>query len=207
MLSTEMIPPRRRDGALRYGGVVASVGRSLGAYSLPNAQRTMLKRYGSYCEADATRVALRLLIEAGAPAAAMGNREVRAWLWLIHCMALLSGPNRDPHSLSNEARPGHVLQRAGYSEFSLGRLLDSRGETFNLLLERAVRRIARTREAVNWTKIAPLLLSPDPESAWAENARLVITRDYVRAAYDGAVAENGAAIRVAPAPHSESFDD
>jgi CRISPR system Cascade subunit CasB len=108
----------------------------------------------------------------------MRTVEIRGWLWLVHCMSILSGPNRDPHSSASEARPGRFLQRAGYSELRLSRLLDARGDAFNTLLERAVRWTAWLGEPMNWSMAAPLLLSRDPESSWAENARLAISRDF-----------------------------
>jgi hypothetical protein len=115
-------------------------------------------------------------------------------------MSILSGPNRDPHSSASEARPGRLLQRAGYSEMRLSRLLEARGDAFNTLLERAVRWAAWLGEPMNWSKTAPLLLSRDPESSWAENARLAITRDFFLSA-----ARSGPGQKEAMPAHSLSF--
>jgi hypothetical protein len=126
--------------------------------------------------------ALRVLAAAGCPIETMRAAELDNWIWLVHCMSLLSGPNQDPHSVSIEARPGRVLERSGYNEFRLRQLLGARRERFQSLLERAVRRTARFGGPLNWTKLAPLILPSDPESRWAEHARVEITRDFAMAA-------------------------
>jgi hypothetical protein len=140
-----------------------------------------LKRYGSSYRSAGESVALRVLIEAGAAVEMMGPSEITNWIWLTHCMALMSAPSRDPHGTRNEARLGIALHRIGYGESRLGRLLDARGDTFHTLFERVVRRLARAEDPINWSKVAPLILSGDPESWWAENSRLAINRDFLLA--------------------------
>jgi hypothetical protein len=181
-----------RNEPRHYSRIIRALGEALGADWFPNGDRNDLMRYGGLHHAAGEAVALRLLIDSGARLETMWTAEVRGWLWLIHCMSILSRPNRNPHSNANEARPGDVLQRAGYSEFRLSRLLDARGETFNALLERTVRRIARFGYPINWSKIAPLVLSHDPESTWAENARLVINRDFLLSAARSAIEQKAA---------------
>jgi hypothetical protein len=108
----------------------------------------------------------------------MSRDEIQNWIFLLRCMALLSGPNRDPHSTAFEARPGRVLRRIGYNESRLSLLLEARHETFRDLMVRAARRMASQGERLNWPKMAPLILAGDAEGGWVENARLAIARDY-----------------------------
>jgi CRISPR system Cascade subunit CasB len=167
-----------RDRLRHYSSIIGGIGKALANPSFPHSERASLRRYGCSNNAAGEAAAFRLLIGFGARLETMRATEMRGWLWLIHCMSILSGANRDPHSSANEARPGHVLQRAGYSELRLSRLLDARGDACNTLLERAIRWATRLGEPMNWSKVAPLLLSRDPESSWAENARLAISRDF-----------------------------
>jgi CRISPR system Cascade subunit CasB len=174
---TDAFPKKSRH----YASIIGAAGKALGSNWYPNGQRAELKRYEPARNTAGETAALRLLINAGAQVEDMRPAEVRNWIWLLHCMALLSAPNRDPHSVEHNARPGRVLHRIGYSEARLSRLLDARGESFDTLLERTVRYIARYGEPLNWSKIALLLLRRDEDNAWAENARLAIARDYLTA--------------------------
>ena len=108
----------------------------------------------------------------------MRPAELCNWIWLVHAMALLSGPNRDPHCTSSEARPGRVLHKAGYNEFRLCRLLEAREDRFQALMERALRRISRLGLPLNWSKLVPLILPGDPDRDEAEFARIEIARDF-----------------------------
>jgi hypothetical protein len=170
-----------RDEPRHYSSIIGAIGKILSAEWFPDNQRTHLMRWGSSYRSAGETVALRVLIEAGAAVDMMKPAEITNWIWLIHCMALMSAPNRDPHSVTNEARPGVALHRIGYGESRLGYLLEARGETFHTLFERAVRRLARSGAPINWSKVAPLVLADDPESGWAENARIEINRDFVLA--------------------------
>ena len=161
--------------------LIGSIGSLLGAEWFANAERAQLKRYRAHHGGPGEMVALRLLVFAGSPIEAIPPEELGNWIWLVHFMALLSGPNRDPHSTSIEARPGRVLHQAGYNEFRLCRLLEARGERFQTLLERALRRIARLGEPLNWSKLAPLILADDTEGG-PEHARIEIARDFAAAA-------------------------
>jgi CRISPR type I-E-associated protein CasB/Cse2 len=148
----------------------------------PNTQRNRLKRLNSPAGAASETATLRVLIEAGAPVETMEPAEMRNWMRIVHCMALMSAPGRDPHSTANNARPGYVLHSIGYGEQRLGCLLDARDETLHRLLDRAARRMSRAGGPVNWSRIAPLVLATDARSPWAENARIAISRDYLLAA-------------------------
>ena len=181
-----------RNQPRHYSSIIGAIGKALGSEGFRHSERADLMRYGRRSGAAGELVALRLLIGSGARPDTMWITEMRSWLWLVHCMALLSGANCDPHSNANEASPGRVLQRAGFTELRLGRLLDARGETFNILLERTVRQIARFGHPLNWSKIAPLLLSRDPESIWAENARLALSRDFLLSVAQSAQEEDAA---------------
>jgi hypothetical protein len=167
------------DEPRHYSSIIGAIGKILSAEWFPNNQRTRLMRCGSSSRSAGESIALRVLIEAGAAVETMGPAEITNWIWLIHCMALMSAPNRDPHSITNEARPGVALHRIGYGESRLGRLLDARGDTFHTLFEHAVRRLARAGDPINWSKVAPLILPGDSESWWAENARIAINRDFL----------------------------
>jgi CRISPR type I-E-associated protein CasB/Cse2 len=181
LMATEQMNDALPKRPRHYASIIGAAGKALGSDWYPNGHRAELKRYEPARNTAGETAALRLLISADAQLDAMRPAEIRSWIWLLHCMALLSAPNRDPHSTGHNARPGVVLHRIGYSEGRLSRLLDARGDTFNTLLERTVRRIARHGEQLNWSQVAPLLLSRDEESAWAENARLAIARDYFTA--------------------------
>jgi len=166
----------------QYASLIGSIGSLLGAEWFPNIQRAQLKRYRRYHRGPGEMVALRVLAVAGCPIESMSLADVANWIWLVHCMGFLSGPGRDPHATSVESRPGRVFQKAGYNDFRLRRLLDARGDRFQALLERAIRRVTRLGEPLNWSKLAPLILLHDPESAWAERARIEIARDFAVAA-------------------------
>jgi CRISPR type I-E-associated protein CasB/Cse2 len=158
--------------------VVGAIGTYLGAEWFPGTQRAQLKRYRRQHGGPAEFVALRVLIASGCPAAGMNPAELSTWIWLVHCMALLSNPGQAPHSTLKEAHPGRLLQKAGYNSFRLSRLLEAREERFQTLFERAIRRIAALGEPLNWAKLTPLILPNDPESVWPEHARLEIARDF-----------------------------
>jgi CRISPR type I-E-associated protein CasB/Cse2 len=176
----------------RPSSLIGSIGSLLGAEWFPNIQRAQLKRYRQGMDGPGELVALRVLAMTGVPIETMSPGELRRWIWLAHCMALLSSPNRDPHSTSSEARPGRMLFRAGYNDFRLRRLLESRDERFQTLLERAIRRVARIGDPINWAKIAPLVLPHNQESPWAERARIEIARDFAIAAARAAGGPSGA---------------
>lgn len=165
-----------------YSSIIGAIGRLLSAEWFPNAERNRLKRLNLPAGAASEMAVLRVLIEAGAPVETMRPAEMRNWICLVHCMALMSSPGRDPHSTANDARPGYVLQSIGYGEHRLGCLLDARDETLHRLLDRAARRMSRASGSVNWSRIAPLVLATDASSSWAENARIAISRDYLLAA-------------------------
>jgi hypothetical protein len=150
----------------------------LGAEWFSNAERAQLKRYRACGGSLAELVALRVLTVAGCSVEAMRPAELCNWIWLVHAMALLSGPDRDPHSTSSEARPGRVLHKAGYNEFRLSRLLEAREDRFQALMERALRRISRLGLPLNWSKLVPLILPGDPDRDEAEFARIEIARDF-----------------------------
>jgi hypothetical protein len=161
-----------------YWSIIGEVARALGADWFSSGDRAELKRYEPGRRGAGEMVALRLLVSAGAPVVAMSGDEIQNWLALLRCMALLSGPNHDPHSTAFEANPGRVLFRIGYSESRLSLLLEARHQAFHELLLRAARMMMGHGERLNWSKIAPLVLAEDPERTWAENARLEIARDY-----------------------------
>jgi hypothetical protein len=164
-----------------YSDIIQAVGQALGSDWFPSSQRASLRRLGLSCRSASETVALRILIEAGAPLQAMSFAEMRNWAWLVHCMALMSVPNRNPHSTAYGAGPGFVLHRIGYGEVRLGRLLDAYGDAFQKLIEHAAWRMSKAGAQMNWWKIAPLILSADPRSPWAENARIAISRDFLLA--------------------------
>jgi CRISPR-associated protein Cse2 (CRISPR_cse2) len=174
----DQAPPAPRS----QPSLIGSIGAVLGTEWFPNAERAQLKRYRADGVGQAELVALRVLAVSGCSVEAMRPPELRNWIWLVHAMALLSGPGRDPHRISGEARPGKVLQKAGYSEFRLCRLLEARNDRFQALLESALRRIARLGLPLNWSKLAPLILTGDPDSGEAEFARIEIARDFSVAA-------------------------
>ena len=97
-----------------YWSIIGDVARTLGADWFPSGDRAELKRYEPGLGGAGQMVALRLLVSAGAPVVAMSGDEIQNWLALLRCMALLSGPNQDPHSTAFEANPGRVLLRIGY---------------------------------------------------------------------------------------------
>ena len=164
-----------------YSSIVESIGQILCAEFFPTQQRTALKRCSLRARLASETAGLRVLIEAGAAVEIMSPAEMKSWICLIHCMSLMSATRRNPHSTANESRPGFVLHRIGYSEKRLGRLLDAKGKIFQKLLENAARSMASAGTRVNWSKIAPLLLSTDARSSWAENARIAICRDFLLA--------------------------
>ncbi|MGO9545774.1 MAG: type I-E CRISPR-associated protein Cse2/CasB [Rhodomicrobium sp.] len=167
-----------RSSPRHPASLIGSIGKLLGAGWFSNIQRAQLKRYRRSRGGPGEMVALQVLAVSGCPIESMDPGELSNWIWLVHCMAFLSGPGQDPHSTSSESRPGRVFQKAGYNDFRLRRLLDAREETFHILLERAIRRIARFGGPLNWSKLAPLILPHHFESAWAEHARIEIARDY-----------------------------
>jgi len=162
-----------------YSITIESIGKILCAEQFPIQQRTALNRWSLRTRSASETAGLRVLVEAGAAVETMSPAEMKNWIWLIHCMSLMSATRRNPHSTANEARPGFVLHRIGYSEKRLGRLLDAHGEVFQHLLENAARSMASAGARVNWSKIAPLILSVQPRSPWAENARIAICRDFL----------------------------
>ncbi len=168
-----------RTQPLLLSSIIGAIGHVLSAAWFPHVHRSNLKRLGLSSRSAGEIAGLRVLIDAGAAVEAMNPAEMRNWIFLVHCMAVMSAPDRDPHSTSNGAKPGFVLHRIGYGETWLGRLLESQGPAFETLLERAASRMARAGVAVNWSKIAPLVLSTEPRSSWAENARIAISRDFM----------------------------
>jgi CRISPR type I-E-associated protein CasB/Cse2 len=171
-----------RPAPRSHSSIIGSIGSLLGAEWFSNADRAQLKRYRPQLGVPEEIAALRVLVAAGCPVEAMRPAELLNWVFLVHCMALLSGPGRDPHSISSDSRPGRLLVKAGYNEFRLCRLLESRGERLRALLERAARRISKLGEPLNWTKLAPLIFLDDPEGLAAERARIEIARDFAAAA-------------------------
>jgi hypothetical protein len=161
-----------------YWSIIGSVAHTLGADWFPTGDRAELKRYEPGRGAAGETVAIRLLANAGAPVLTMGRREIQNWIFLLRCMALLSGSNRDPHSAAFDARPGRVFHRIGYNTSRLCLLLNARDETFQELMLRAARKMGSQAETLNWPKMAPLILATEAEADWAEKARLAIARDY-----------------------------
>jgi len=175
-----MVMPRH------YSSIIGSVGRILGAEWFSNSQRSQLKRYGSSCRTSGATVALNVLAQAGAPLETMAPSELKNWIWLIYCMAVVSSNNRDPHNSSRSANPGFVLQSIGYSESKLSRLLDARDERFDMLLAGAAQNIGRCGKPLNWAQVAPLILAKEPEGSWAEITRIAIARDFMLASFKSA---------------------
>jgi len=172
-----------------YSNIIESIGQILCDERFPTQQRTALNRCSLRARSTSETAGLRVLVEAGAPVETMSSIEMSSWIWLIHCMSLMSAMHRNPHSAAKQARPGFVLQRIGFSEKRLGRLLDAQGEVFQKLLENAARSMASAGTRVNWSKIAPLVLSVQPRSLWAENARIAICRDFLLASINSSSAE------------------
>ena len=172
-----------------YVNIIESIGQILCTERFPTQQRTALNRCSSRARSASETAALRVLVEAGASVETMSSIEMNSWIWLTHCMSLMSATHRNPHSAVKQARPGFVLHRIGYSEKRLGRLLDAQGEVFQMLLENAARSMASAGMRVNWSKIAPLILSVQPPSPWAENARIAICRDFLLASINSSSAK------------------
>lgn len=167
----------------RRDDLIFQIGSRLGELHFPTGDRAALRRYEPRHNTRGETVALRLLIEAG------GEEEwaskdikiaVERWAWLLHCMALMSGPDRKPHDRGKD--PGAVLHTIGYSEARLGRLLDARGDTFDDLLARTCRMVAARGETIDWTRVAPLVLAENGDVA--ERARLRIAASYYKAQAD-----------------------
>jgi hypothetical protein len=93
-----------------------------------------------------------------------------------------------------------VLHKAGYNEFRLCRLLEAREDRFQALMERALRRISRIGGALNWSKLAPLILQDDAASGEAEFARIEIARDFAAVAARSDFRNSKSAANGAPAP-------
>jgi hypothetical protein len=179
--------------------LIGAIGALLGAERFSNAERAQLKRYREGSGAGEL-VALRILALAGCSVEQMRPAELRNWIWLVHAMALLGGPGRDPHSISSDARLGRVLHKAGYNEFRLCRLLEAREDRFQALMERALRRISRIGGALNWSKLAPLILQDDAGSGEAEFARIEIARDFAAVAARSDFRNSKATANGAPDP-------
>ena len=176
------IEERAQPAPRSNSSLIGSIGALLGAEWFSNAERARLKRYRADASGPAGLAAFRVLTLSGLPVESMRPAELRNWVWLVHAMALLSGAGRDPHSTASEARPGKVLHKAGYTEFRLCRLLEAREDRFQALLERALPRVARLGLPLNWSKLAPLILTDDPGGGEAELARIEVVRDFSAAA-------------------------
>jgi len=102
-----------------------------------------------------------------------GNWEKRKteWMTIVAGMAIMCP---EPHRLD---RPlGKALAESGYSEARLDRLLSAEGEILSTLILRAARFLAAKGETCDWSDIARLLLTGDPDKR--EKARLRIADYY-----------------------------
>ena len=91
-------------------------------------------------------------------------------------MVLLSGMAH--HRLHDREIPvGRALQKAGYSEQRLVRLLEARQETLQGQIRQAARYLSAKAQPINWGGLAMLLFSPDPK------LRHRIAKDYFQQEY------------------------
>ena len=140
------------------------------------------------------------------------GRNPEAWMAILRSIAILT-PRGDPESrpsLHNASRrlghvlcdggnpnwpvPGESVQAAAVSERRLGQLMSARGKQRQMLFERVMRIVARTRDpesGVNVLDIAWWLLSSDTEQSARRLAESYYQR-LDRAEREQSTLENGA---------------
>lgn len=104
-----------------------------------------------------------------------GPDEERRWALVLSGMARMSPRNHQPGR-----KLGRVLAEHDYSELRLARLLRSRGASFDSTVRRLSYFLSARGEPVDWTELAALILTVNPEKAEAIRRR--IARDYYASA-------------------------
>ncbi len=187
-----------RDGP---GWLVAALAN--GVARLDPGERARLRRQtpGDRLSPGALGLAMRLLVAAGAEERDLAGRRVERFAVLLRLMALVAGTREkadaDPHrpgSKDPRFRIGHALRdlltdggkrEPEQVDARLLAMLAARGEAFDALLERAVRRLAAARvEALDFVALWRLVEWPDGDAS--EDARLAVARDFYRRAGGGA---------------------
>lgn len=113
------------------------------------------------------RVFHREIHAEGAPSSPLSEQN-----WMV----LLSGMAH--HALHDPKTPvGQALQKAGYSEQRLVRLLEAREEPLQDQIRQAARYLSAKAQPINWGELAALLFFPDPK------LRHRVARDYFQQEY------------------------
>lgn len=94
-------------------------------------------------------------------------QDVRKWQLLVQCLAIAG------HSDKREL--GKALQKAGYSEARMKRLLEADADLLPGILRRTARQLNSTGEKGNWNIVRRILFDYDGD---AEEARLKLAQQY-----------------------------
>ncbi len=146
-------------------GHVAGV---IGSEGFPTGERAALRRISPSHPPPLAfyRFALRHLGEGW-------ETRLADWMTLVAGIALMS-----PNAHRPDRGLGRALAESGYAEARLERLLASEGSTRRTLLLRTARFLAAKGGPCNWSEVAQLLLSREPEKRERINRR--IAQDYFR---------------------------
>ncbi len=195
MQPTEATPPLTKphsdpiaDIWKRRTSLIWKIGSKLGQEHFPTGDRAALRRYEPSRNTRGETVAIKLLLaeDSGEEELAVKDirRPVERWTWLLHCMALMSGPGRSPHNDEKDENKklipnGKILFEVGFGESRLARLLDARGDSFDDLFARLCRGLSSKGKGLEWSSLVPLIFAENGDKP--ESARLRIAADYYAA--------------------------
>jgi CRISPR system Cascade subunit CasB len=163
----------------RVGQIVARVGGRLGRPEFSTGERAALRRLNPNDPGGHIGAVCRLLISAGFAVERASLDQLKRWAVVLHGMALMSGPDLDPHNPS--IRVGDGLVNAGLSEQRFTRLLSARGPAFREQVPRLARFLAARHQSLDWLPLARLILYEELNREAAEDIRLRIASQYYSA--------------------------
>jgi hypothetical protein len=124
MSETSAQSEREASAQPRVGQIVARVGGRLGRPEFSTAERAALRRLDLNDPGGGIGAVCRLLLAAGFAVERASLDQLRRWALVLHGMALMSGPDIDPHDPS--VRVGAGLVNAGLAS-SVSRASSPRG--------------------------------------------------------------------------------
>ncbi|MDA8192398.1 MAG: type I-E CRISPR-associated protein Cse2/CasB [Thermaerobacter sp.] len=147
---------------------IARLATFIASTGLSNGDRAALKRmhFGQPPPLAFYKLALRYL-----PTGWESDTARKDWITIVSGMALMS-----PNTHRPDQSLGHALAEIRFAEARIERLLASRDDSRRTLVLRMTRYLAAKLVACNWTEIAGLLLTRDPDRLEGLHRR--IARDF-----------------------------
>lgn len=188
---SELSPPIDATAATKSSvrSVVARAAAHLGKTDFPMGERAALRRLDPEHPGGRIAAVCRLLALCGWDVGGTPTDILSRWALILHALALMSAPGRDPHD--PRASAGGAIAESGLSEARFTRLLTARGLAFRDHVPRIARFLAAKGQRLDCRPLAELVFAHDRNEQKAEEIRLrLATQYYAALSRKGAAAED-----------------